>query len=221
MSIEVVRTYDFTELERKLRSVPLMKKDEQGSEIFPYRHADIRLREFHVGEVNPPTFYLLKKNNEFQQSLRRTLCEQGYDSLRLTAQAASLELFNTETNEYWTLIPPIIESTVRTIRYVPFGDEIDYGHAPTTVTIQLICDGAHRVAMLRETGGMFAGISIVGSNPRHSYYAHPNGWDQVREVDEVPTTPEEKKYYRFKDCYALYRNFEDIGCGKPRGFGGS
>lgn len=219
MNIEVVRTFGFAELAEKIRSVPLMQKDAGGEEIFPYRDAHIRLRSFHSEDVNPPTFYLLQKNVQLQKSLHQALLVRGYDFLHLTDEIAGLEIHNKDSGELWTLIPPIIESTSREVRFVQQPGEIDYGHLPTRITVQLICDGAHRVALSRELRGIFSGIHISGVDLCYPYYAHPNGWDMVKIVDEVPATMEEKKLYRLQDCYALYRNFDRIGCGKPRGFG--
>lgn len=219
MTIEIIRTFDFAELEEKLRNIPLMQKREDGSEIFPYKNAHINLRSFHIDEVNPPTFYLLKKNTLVLQEFHQALLSRGYDFLHLTEKVAGLEILKKEGDELWTLIPPIIESTAREVRFVPQKDEVDYGHASTTITIQLVCDGAHRVALSRERGGYFVGVAVSGVDPLYPYYAHPNGWEMVKMVDEVPATMEDKKFYRFENCYALYRNFDQIGCGKPRGFG--
>ncbi len=219
MNIEIVRTLDFVELEEKLRNIPLMRQDENGNDIFPYKNAHIRLEDFHAEDVNPPTFYLLRKSLQYQKSLHEALRALGHNSLHLTPQSAALEILCKERNELWTLTPPIIELTERIVRYVPQDGEIDYEDKPTNIIIQLICDGAHRVAFSREQGGGFTGVKISGSDSRYPYYAHPNGWDKVKVVDEVPATKEDKKFYRFEDCYGLFRNFDVIGCGKPRGFG--
>ncbi len=219
MNIEIIRTFNFLQLEEKLRGIPLMQQDRNGNDILPYKDAHISMRHFFIEDVNPPTFYLLKKNLELLQEFHLALLNLGYDFLHLNEQTAGLEILKKENNELWTLIPPVIESTSRVVKYVPQDGEINHGHIPTRITIQLICDGAHRVALARGYGGNFVGIAITGSNPDYSYYAHPNGWEMVKTVDEVPTTKEDKKYYRFEDCYSLYRNFDTIGCGKPRGFG--
>ncbi len=211
-----MRVIDFSELEEKIRGIPLMQKDTDGSEIFPYKNAHINLQLFHADEVNPPTFYLLEKNLQTQKLLHAALLNLGYNFLHLTDKAAALEIFNKDSNEFWTLIPPIIELTSRTVRYVPQSNEINYEHMPTKIMIQLICDGAHRVAFSQGHGELFTGIKISGADPLYPYYAHPNGWDMVKIVKDVPATKEEKKYYRLENCYALYRNFDIIGCGKPR-----
>ncbi len=219
MNIEIIRAFDFAELEEKIRNIPLMQKGGDGEDIFPYKNAHICLQPFQAEDVNPPTFYLLKKNMQLLQEFHDALLALGYDFLHLTEQVAGLEILKKEGNELWTLIPPVVESTHRAVKYVVQDGEINHEHIVANVAIQLVCDGAHRVALSRERGGSFMGVSITGVDPNYPYYAHPNGWDLVDVVDEVPATKEEKKMYRLDDCYALYRNFDQIGCGKPRGFG--
>ena len=222
MNIEILRKIPFNELEYMIRKVPLVKKDENGSEIFPYKDAYINLRKFRFEEVNPPTFYLLRDNLNTQRNLAKTLTEKyEIDPLRFDNEIAAVELKNLDTNEIWLLTPPIIENVSRQISYVRQEGEIDYSDKPITINVPLICDGAHRVAISKEFGGYFNGINIVGASPKHPYYAHPNGWDMVNIVNEVPKTKEDKKLYSREDCYALYRNFDVLGCGKPRGTGGA
>jgi hypothetical protein len=124
---------------------------------------------------------------------------------------------NLDRNEIWTLTPPIIELAFRTIGYFPTHEEIDHSNTKTRINIPLICDGIHRVAYSRERDGFFNGIKIVGANQDYPYYAHPNGWEMVKFVDEVPASSSEKKLYSRQNCYHLYRDFGIIGCGKPRG----
>ncbi len=216
MKIEILRKIPFKELEESVRKVPLMKKDSRGREIFVYKDATISLRTFTYDEVNPPTFYLINKNLETQRNLFLSL-DKDHKITPLELDGA-LEIRN-EKGEIWTLTPPIIEVTERSVRYVPQDGEIDYSEYVNKIKIPLICDGAHRVQVAREYGMPFIGLSIVGADPKHPYYAHPNGWDMVKIVDEVPKTKIEKKFYRYEDCYALYRDFDVLGCGKPRGVG--
>jgi len=60
MQIEFLRRINFQELEKKLRQVPLMQKNEQDPPILVYKDANITLKQLYYHEVNPPTFYLLK-----------------------------------------------------------------------------------------------------------------------------------------------------------------
>lgn len=212
MKIEIVRSISFDELVQKIRDVPLMKPREDGSQIYVYKDADISLQQLRSEQVNPPTFYLLKKQMEVQRDLRRLLAEQGIDSLNLDR---ALEIKN-DSGKIWTLTPPIIEVTPRTVKYNQQQGEIDYSQRSSNINIPLICDGAHRVALARELNTSFTAVYISGVDENFPYYAHPNGWDMVNVVEEVPKTKEEKKFYRFLDCYALYRDFGVVGCGKPR-----
>ncbi len=192
------------------------KGEEDKSKIFVYENANISLKKFKYDEVNPPTFYLIKENLDLQRELRSSLLsDHGLDSLNLDC---ALEI-SIDGGAKATLTPPIIEVTERKVSYVPQDGEIDYSDKAAKIKIPLICDGAHRVFLAKEKNEYFTGVNISGVNPEYPYYAHPNGWDKVNIVDTVPKTLEEKKFYRYEDCYALYRNFGVIGCGKPRGVG--
>ena len=65
MNIEVLGEISFDELREKIRSVPLMNKREDGSNIYVYGDANISLREFDVGDVNPTSFYVIRDNMRF------------------------------------------------------------------------------------------------------------------------------------------------------------
>ena len=212
MKIEVIRRIDFSELERKVREVPLRGKDFDGKEIRVYEHAHISLRTMHPDEVNPTTFYLLRSNLEFQRALREHLMStQGIDTLNLEG---ALEILN-EKGELWTLTPPIIEVTPRLVRYQPKEGEIYYRDV-VKVQIPIINDGAHRIALARELGILFRALFISGADENFPFYAHPNEWSRTKVVDFVPSDKRDKKFYSREDCYALYRDFGVLGCGAPR-----
>jgi len=215
MKIEVVKHIPFPELEQLLRKVPLMEKDEDGNEIFVYKDAKISLKKFHPKEVNPTTFYVLRKALKFQRELRTYLMEEhGIDSLHLNE---AIEIVN-EDGQLWTLTPPIIEVTRRDVNYVPKEGEIPYDDN-VNILIPVINDGAHRVHTALTLGETFNGILISNVMEEYPFYAHPNEWDMVKVVDEVPKTKVEKKFYSRDNCYALYRNFGILGCGAPRNLG--
>ncbi|MFH1802728.1 MAG: hypothetical protein ABH864_04770 [archaeon] len=216
MRVKIVKRIPFEDLRKMIAEVPLMKPAADGSQIHPYRNAKIGLRQFSADHVNPPTFYLIRRNLEIQRALRSHLmADHGIDPLRLSG---ALEIRN-ENGEIWTLTPPIVEFTPRHVFYVPQPGELDHGQRRTRIYVPLICDGAHRVGVAREAGGDFIGVSIEGADDAYPYYAHPNGWGDVKIVDEVPGTMDEKKMYLLADSYALYRDFSRIGCGKPRHVG--
>ncbi len=211
--IEVLREIPFSELASMVRSVPLSQKGESGEQIFVYQNAEVGLRRSGYQEVNPTTFYVLKEGLERQRLLRRLLIKSfGLDSLMLEG---ALEIKN-DLGEIWTLTPPIIEVTRRTIQYIPQEGEIRY-EDPTEIQIPVINDGAHRVFMAREEGLEFNALFISGADERYPFYAHPNSWDEVSVVDDVPSDKRDKKFYSRENCYRLYRDFGVLGCGAPRG----
>lgn len=212
MNIEVLGEISFDELREKIRSVPLMNKREDGSNIYVYGDANISLREFDVGDVNPTSFYVIRDNMRFQRELREELLKQGIDSLHLDR---AYELKN-DKGEIWTLMPPVIEVASRDVRFVPMEGELKYNDV-SQLNIPIINDGMHRVSLARELGDTFNGIYISGVLKEFPFYAHPNGWSRVKEVDKVPASKEEKKFYSRENCYGLYRDFGFLGCGAPRG----
>jgi hypothetical protein len=213
MKIEPIKKIPFSELEKKIKTVPLMQKDENDKDIFVYEKANISFRELSPFEVNPTTFYLIEKNLKFQHELRKHLMQNfGIDSLHLDA---AYELKN-EKGEIWTLTPPIIEVTSRKVMYVPNESEIKYKNK-VTIQIPIINDGAHRVYSAIQQNQTFNGVFISQPNNEFPFYAHPNSWNDVKIVQDVPATKEEKKFYSRENCYALYRDFGKLGCGAPRG----
>ncbi len=213
MTIKLVRKIPWSELEANVRSVPLNKPAADGSPILVYRDARISLRELDSQEVNPTSFYLLRSGLAMQEKLQRELAQEyGIDSLHLDG---AVEIEN-EKGEIWTLTPPIIEVTPRNVQYQAKEGEISYSDV-VPIQIAIINDGLHRVATARKQGRTFNGIFISGADPNFPFYAHPNGWDRITEMDAVPKTKPEKKFYSREDCYALYRNFGVLGCGAPRG----
>ncbi len=218
MIAKVVGEKDFKELESMIRMVPLKGLDESGNKIFVYKDARISLRrDVNPNEVNPTTFYMLRKSLETQREMRHDLMRLGYDPLHL--EGALMVLNN--KGEVWTLIPPVIEVTQRYVRYAPQDGEVAY-MPPFRVMIPIINDGIHRVSIAREEGSTFTALWISGVDERYQYqfYAHPNDWPLVKVLDELPMIKGEKKMYRLPDCYKVYRDFDVIGCGKPRGVRG-
>ena len=216
MNIEITKVIPLEELIGKVRGVPLLSPDENGNRIFPYENANIELRNVSPHEVNPTTFYLLKENLKFQRELRDYLIMgYGTDSLKLNH---GLELANVEKGEEWTLIPPIIEVTPRTVRYIPIDGELEYQET-ARIQIPIINDGAHRCWISLVDNTNFNSIYISGASERFPFYAHPNEWDRIKIVDKTPSTKREKKFYSREKCYFLYRDFGVLGCGAPRHLG--
>ncbi len=211
MMIRIVNHWSLYDLLERVRSVPLKKLGADGQPIFPYRNALLSLRELHPDEVNPPTFYALRQNLQVQRDLRAALLEQGHDSLHLDG---ALELED-DQGERRMLFPPVIELTLRTVRYVPQEGEIVHQRA-VTVLLPVVNDGVHRLLLARELGETFRALHVVGADPHYPYYAHPNAWSDVQIMDRVPATQGDKKMYSRLDCTALYRDFAVFGCGGIR-----
>lgn len=200
------------DLSDKIRQIPLMEKREDGSDIYVYENANISLKELSVDEINPTSFYVIKDNMQFQRDLRNELLDKGIDTLRLDR---GYELKN-EKGEIWTLMPPVIEVTKRDVRYVHQEGELKYEDI-VKINIPIINDGMHRINLARELGKTFNAIYISGASEDYPFYAHPNEWSRIKEVDKVPSTKLEKKFYSKENCYGLYRDFGSLGCGAPRG----
>jgi len=216
MKLEVISQIPWVELEEKIRRVPLKKVAADGTQIFVYSTAKIEPREFLSDEVNPTSFYALNKNLQTQRDLRAELLKKyNIDTLKLEN---GVVILNHDTQQEWTLIPPIIELTPRTIKYVAQHEELSYDES-VRVQIPIVNDGLHRVMLAKELQLPFKGVYISGANAAFPFYAHPNSWEMVKFFDDIPKTTREKKLYSRADCYGLYRDFGVLGCGAPRNLG--
>lgn len=211
--LEVTEQINFPELEQRLRQLQLLKPDEKGNPIYPYKDAHITFRQVHTDEVNPTTLYLLRSGIEQQRQLRKEFLEQhGIDTLALHGAV----VYRTDEGTR-TLLPPIVEVQEEVVRYENTRGDTKYD-APFKVKISVINDGAHRVYLAREEKVFPTVCFITGALAEYPLYAFPNHWDDVKIVDAVPEKKEDKKLYRREDNYALYRNFDSVfeGCSKPR-----
>ena len=217
MNIKIINKIPFEELVKRVRTVPLLKaKNPDGSKIYIYNNTDISLRTLSPDELNPTTFYLLNKNLQFQRDLRDyLLINNNVDTLSLDH---ALELENLITNEFWTLMPPVIEVTEEDVEFINTRGDIHYNNVVGT-KIPIINDGAHRVYLAKELNTKINVIYINKIPKDHPFYALPNSWDMINLVDSIPKTMEEKKFYRRKNSYSLYRDFSVLGCGAPRKIG--
>ena len=94
------------------------------------------------------------------------------------------------------LTPPIIEESIESD-----GNKI-----------QLINDGMHRIYTARKLEKKINVVLARNVPTKFPYYAYPlkNGWDDVRELPEIPDDFI-KKEYRDKENYkALFRNFNEV-----------
>ena len=192
MNIKILSRTPWSELEKKIREVPLIKPDDGGNQIFVYEKANINLRQLPVEEINPASFYVVKKNLEFQQELRDYLLkEHNIDSLQLNE---ALEIEN-ESGEIWTLMPPVVEMMKETARFDNDRGDIEYDHSEK-ITMPVLNDGLHRVYTAKQLG-VDPTVIVISSLPdEHPFYAYPNSWDKVQVFDDVPKEKQEKKLYR-------------------------
>ena len=209
MRVEVLRKYTEAELEDMIRKVPLIAHPD----VFVYENADIQVRSVSPEEVNPTSFYALRRNLDFQAELRTALMEQGIDTLFLQGEEAALELKN-EKDEIWSLFPPVIELATERVKYQSREGEKQYDDT-VEIKVPIINDGLHRVMLAKELGSKVNVLYISWINQDFPFYAHANNWNQVEVVDEIPQQAGKKYYLREKN-YELYRNFGIYAVGAPR-----
>ncbi len=210
--LKILERIHFVDLEEKLRQVQLLKPDAAGKPIYPYKDAHISFRQVHPDEVNPTTFYLLRKGIEQQRQLRQEFLVHEIDTLALDGAVVYQTGEGTRT-----LLPSIVEVQEEEVIFQnPRGDQTYV--QPFRIKIPVINDGAHRVYVAREEKVLPVVCFITGALAEYPLYAFPNHWDDVKIVDAVPDRKEDKKLYRREDNYGLYRNFDSVfvGCSQPR-----
>ncbi len=215
MKVAIRRHIPLEKLIEEIRRVPLKNSREDGTKVFPYEKAKINLREMYAEELNPGSKYLLQPAFEFQINLRNSLIQDhGIDSLKLSG---GYEVEN-EKEELWLLIPPIIEVSEETVKYIDTRGDIEYNN-PIKTKLNIIVDGLHRSYVGKIIQSSLSVIHIFGVPDEYPFYALANQWNEIKIMQDTPQKMEEKKNYRRKDSYALYRDFDILGCGKQRGTG--
>ena len=179
------------DIAQRIEKAPLLKKDENGNDILPYRNAQITFEDIAINSFRPTTLYVVRKNLEAQIRLSKELAAVGQDPLELDSA-----LRITDDDQEYDLIPPIVEE-----------DKEDG---------LILVDGAHRIYVARQCGRPIVRALILREvDPEYPIYAHANNWDEVIEYDETPPTHLKKKY-RVDDPYALYRDFSGFSTTSPR-----
>ncbi len=216
MKVVIRRHLPLEKLLEEVRRVPLKRKEGSTEPvIFPYEKARITLREMFPFELNPGSKYVLQRSFEFQRELRETLMrDHGIDPFQLEG---GYEIEN-ESGELMTLIPPIIEVSEETMKYVDTRGDLPYDH-PVQIKMNIIVDGLHRIYLARLFDHPVNVLHIQGVPSEYPFYALANQWADIKITQKVPEKPEEKKDYRRKDSYGLYRDFGVLGCGAPRPVG--
>jgi hypothetical protein len=216
--IEIVREFDFNELQGRLRNVSL-----RGfPDVKIYGPADISVRTFFPGEIlrdiftPQPTVYTpeLEKIGELAQ----TFASKGINISTLRGGVDYLAEDDKGNVTEWTIIPPVIEMAPlffqpgRGLDFQPFiGSELrrlmhdnDYRQNPELKTLNYeeylaltedsntvpeICDGSHRIEFARKNGLEQTLLFIDGVTPGFPYYAVPKPY---RDVHEEPLRDEDK-----------------------------
>lgn len=174
--IEINRTFDFTELETRLRRVQL--KDKVISDFFPYLHAKISLQEVSVDSLRPSALYVLKDNLDRVQAVNDQLANKGIDVYGFN-QSTALVDYNYGGRGGIILGPPIVE----------VSDE-DSGAL-------VVADGLHRVTRAKMDGRKRIVVLKI-ENAAMPLPVFPIEWYEVKVEASVPS---EKRRYRFDKSY--------------------
>lgn len=174
--IEINRTFDFTELETRLRRVQL--KDKVISDFFPYLHAKISLQEVSVDSLRPSALYVLKDNLDRVQAVNDQLANKGIDVYGFN-QSTALVDYNYGGRGGIILGPPIVE----------VSDE-DSGAL-------VVADGLHRVTRAKMDGRKRIVVLKI-ENAAMPLPVFPIEWYEVKVEASVPS---EKRRYRFDKTY--------------------
>jgi hypothetical protein len=210
MRVEVVAEKPLDELILNVKDIPLL----QAANTLPYENATVRLREMGTDEVAPTSRYVLAGNLAMQRTLRATLREvYGIDPIALD-RGYTLRVAGSDGNPIeWGLVPPIVEDSIETFRFVNERGDREYDHH-LRIHVPLLIDGLHRAFTARKEGLDLNVLYITGTSL--PFYAIPHQWEDVHIHERVP---EHKKDYRVSEPYALYRDFGVLGCGAPRTIG--
>jgi hypothetical protein len=177
--------------------------------------------------VAPTTKYVVADHLTLQDELRDDLLGQiRRDQTHL--QGAVL-LYDNQTEERHTLIPPIVEhsedgfyvldgahrvySAIRQRKNSPYGYEprLSVRHEEAGISENewdSMWDNNPSTLVAKRAAGIIT--AIVVQRPAYPAYARPNAWRDIQIVDTVPDDPAKKKDYRtdWPDGYKmLYRQF--------------
>ncbi|MEK9200507.1 MAG: hypothetical protein AAB909_00875 [Patescibacteria group bacterium] len=158
-------------------------------DLFEYQNAEIGLADLTMQDLLPCSYYALKSRLEFQREYReRLLRELGLDLFRLPGIA-----YIKDGEKVFGLVPPFVES------YPEESGEI----------VSVLQDGVHRFLLSAELGIKIKCILIknVNCDRRYLPYAHPNSWEELKLIDELPSI---KKRYRREPKYSFMRPLSSI-----------
>ena len=197
MRIEKVDHHPPEELFARLRNVTMLK----APEVYPYREAEIALREMPTSLLHPAQRYVLLPELLKVRALRWELARLGHDLFHL---GGYLTVWVAGAEAPIDLLPPVVEES----------READGS------VVNIVNDGMHRVYLARLEWAVPEVVFIRGVPPHLPYYAFPNRtqWEGIDLLEDLPETYV-KKWHRIPDYHTLYRNFNSAfeNVGAPRG----
>ena len=212
MKVEVFKKFSEEETLDMIRRVPLLEKVD-GEDFVPYRDSQIAFDHLRPRSVNPTTFYLLRRQLEFQRELRKVLIDEyEIDTLNLEG-AVNISI---DGGDPRVLFPPVVEVTsvpIESFGALALGNfagqpELEYERVFDRIKVPIVNDGMHRIWIADEDGiSLTRVVYVTDPSERFPFYAYPNGWNKIKIVDEVPKDPKDKKLYRLRNPKLLYRNF--------------
>ncbi|MEZ5359855.1 MAG: hypothetical protein R3F48_13630 [Candidatus Zixiibacteriota bacterium] len=204
--IRIVRFCNFTKIKELLINVGL-----NGDFLMkPYKSDDIRLRRLRIEDVHPLAYYVLKENLDRQYELNAALFSNYGISI---FDDCGLLYFRWNNGDIKIIAPPVVEWT----------NEIQNGK---TNCIPELVDGLHRCSIAKEVG--ISSLNMIEiSNPSFPLVPLPVKWSEVQvctkvpavkrqyryngisefpqdlELNNVPTTDDDAKYYFYRDLSCL------------------
>jgi hypothetical protein len=198
MKILAVESYSEDQLIERLRQVTMLK----APEVKIYSNAFISLERVLPANLSPPQNYILREELKKVRELKWSLEEHGVDLFSLNG---FVRLIMEGCDEAIDLLPPIVEESIERDGSIHF----------------IVNDGMHRVYMALRDWVIPQVVLIRGIPKDLPYYAYPvpGGWQKVEERDDLPEGFL-KKWHRFPNYHAFYRNFNSAFCnvGGPRQF---
>ena len=192
-------------VESGLRAVTLLVDRTQR----PYAEATIELKRYAVEDLSPIATYVLRPQLELLGRVQTQLVDRYALNLFDVAGMLEYELGGVAHR----LITPVVERF-----YEPTQDRV----------VSVIVDGLHRVCLARRLDVTHIWVTEISEVPaRFPIVSLPLRWEQVREVDSVPTdaakrefryasiddvpaelttvglTPENYRYYFYRDLSGL------------------
>lgn len=149
-----------------------------------YRDAEIVIRELNTDEIHPSALYLLKGNMEFVEKMYHDLLKSGIDILDLDQVVES---------DGYIVGPPLVE--------VWDG-------------VNIIVDGAHRIALARKLGKKIKTIVVSGVKESRPLFSFPVEWDEVITYEVKPEKAELLRKLRIDnyDTETKLNCFRDLTC---------